>query len=405
MGIGGSIHNGGRIRGIATTLRFPFYEHGQLCLHQAVVRFYGVSYTFGSRNLIEIDRRSMADMETSAKEDFAHAFSLAKKALEFVGKFRTPPTPEIYAVWYRFAEESNPALLEQLNHATTVVGEVTREQLESLYNQFVATSEEEFEASEAISEGLLDEVQSLKSLIDSQLTASAQFGDTVNTASGRLSGQDVNFPAIQDCIDVLLSANGEMIQELRSKSQELEDSRSQIDQLRIQLSNSQKELMTDPLTGIGNRRFFEAAVSKALKSQSKSKERAYLLIVDLDDFKNINDSYGHAVGDEVIRFVAKKLTTLCEHAAAARFGGDEFCLVLHAEDAAIVQDLAESVQEEFSRESFQSEDGTGRLSVSIGVARLREEDTADSWLERADRLVYTAKESGGNCVRLERELS
>ncbi len=169
---------------------------------------------------------------------------------------------------------------------------------------------------------------------------------------------------------------------------------------RRELREMHQVAMTDALTGIGNRRHLEGRLRAAIAEFQVNTNQVGLLSIDVDHFKQFNDSYGHNTGDSVLRMVAQTM----RHALRAtdttgRWGGEEFIAILH--DVRDKDDLlaaAEKVRAlvEHSRLDL---DGQGlAVTVSIGGTLLLPRDTADSFVGRADQLMYRSKESGRNYV-------
>ena len=346
-----------------------------------------------------------AEKQTDSKSgvEYATTFALAKEALTYIGTFKTPPTPEVYEVWYRFVEGGNEAINEQLRHAVNVAKSVSKTQLEHLKQQFLNEADGTT-ANELISESLSVQMEGLQKLLSSQLGANGEFGESLENASSTL-GETVVPDEIQSCLRTVLRKSESMQQRLASMDAKLVESRSQIEGLREGLTESQKAMLTDPLTGIGNRRFFDTIMSKAFADSRERKAIQFLMLVDLDNFKDVNDTYGHAVGDAVLRFAAKKMQGLAADASFARYGGDEFAVFVNVDSADSVQTLANCFCEYFSSNTIVVEKTGERvsgLSVSIGAALLRSEDTRDSWFERADKLLYSAKNGGRNRASIER---
>jgi diguanylate cyclase len=250
-------------------------------------------------------------------------------------------------------------------------------------------------------------MDSLQLLIRDQLTANDEFSVSITNAGAGLDVPGISPEKVRDSVRIVLHSNEKIRGQLHELKNQLEESRSQIDHLRTSLQESQKSLMTDPLTGVGNRRFFDAMLTQAIK-HSKGEQHTFLILVDLDDFKQINDSFGHSVGDDVLAFVATEMQRIAAEASIARHGGDEFALLLRMNEPEQAHQLAQDIGQFFSHKNFtlaNSGEVIGRLTVSIGVARLREDDDRDSWFQRADGLLYNAKNSGRNCVYMERELT
>jgi diguanylate cyclase len=174
--------------------------------------------------------------------------------------------------------------------------------------------------------------------------------------------------------------------------------------MREQLGTLQGEALTDPLTGLRNRRGFELAVAQVVAASGRGLEGTALLLADIDHFKRINDTYGHLFGDEVLRASAQVFTGAVKgRDVVARFGGEEF-LILLADTATIgAIALAEKIRKAFGEVRIRR---TGReetiepVTISIGVAVPAAAESIEQVIERADKALYQAKNEGRNCVRL-----
>ena len=150
----------------------------------------------------------------------------------------------------------------------------------------------------------------------------------------------------------------------------------------------------DPMTGLANRRHFELALAREVDRVARSGESALLLAVDIDHFKRINDTHGHAVGDQVIRAVG----------LVARIGGEEFAIVLPNCPAAFGPQVAARIRQRVARTMVLLADGRSvAVTVSVGGAFAQQwvRSSAELWLERADRQLYRAKAEGRDRVCLE----
>ncbi len=162
------------------------------------------------------------------------------------------------------------------------------------------------------------------------------------------------------------------------------------------LANMQQDLLrlalTDPLTGVLNRRaFFESAQEVCGRGQTLC-----AIVMDIDHFKRINDVYGHDVGDEAIRGVAREVAG--EKAITGRLGGEEFAMLLEGRDLAAALRIAEELRARISAMRVQTEKQRLKLTCSFGVSQWEPGDTIDRLLKRADIAVYSAKSSGRNRV-------
>ncbi|WP_138510211.1 PleD family two-component system response regulator [Maricaulis alexandrii] len=173
------------------------------------------------------------------------------------------------------------------------------------------------------------------------------------------------------------------------------------DRLRASLDQSLEMAVTDPLTGLHNRRYISSRLRQALAGANNGGAPVSVLIADIDHFKSINDLYGHEAGDHVLQGFAKRM-----HAAlraldlAARYGGEEFLVVMPGAGMAEAQIAAERLRAEVADTPFLLEDGTDiAVTVSIGLAQAQVGETFESLLRRADVALYAAKHDGRNQVQ------
>ncbi|MCS7190579.1 MAG: GGDEF domain-containing protein [Fimbriimonadales bacterium] len=177
--------------------------------------------------------------------------------------------------------------------------------------------------------------------------------------------------------------------------------RGQVHHLMRELEQARRESTTDPLTGLYNRRAFEECLHHTIALRQLFGYPAAMLLIDIDHFKQINDSYGHAVGDEALRWIAERIVRVCKRKGdfAARYGGEEFAVILRETTLRDAQKLAQQLMHQVQRDTLTLPNGdTLRLTVSIGVSELAPHETAEAWFERTDALLYQAKRAGRNRI-------
>ncbi|MEK5331836.1 sensor domain-containing diguanylate cyclase [Lysinibacillus sp. FSL W8-0992] len=219
-----------------------------------------------------------------------------------------------------------------------------------------------------------------------------------------------------ECIDCILVPMKKRIDyelELRSAKKQLEaaylekdQALAKLEQLHLEIGKKQDELLninatlvelsvTDKLTGLKNRRFFQEQLEEQLAIFHESAKPFSLLILDIDHFKKVNDTFGHQVGDEVLAQLAQILNAQARQGdVVARFGGEEFVIILPETDVTTSWTIAEQLRQAVEQAQWQ----TGSITISIGIATVTEEDTDLTILKKADKALYVSKENGRNRV-------
>ena len=170
-----------------------------------------------------------------------------------------------------------------------------------------------------------------------------------------------------------------------------------------ELEELRKESLVDPLTGLGNRRFADISLASSARRLEAEGLPFGVLMLDIDHFKDINDSYGHPFGDRVLRMIGWTLANAVRRMdSAARWGGEEFIVIAPGADAAVLADMAERTRALVERSWIMNE-GKERVSatVSIGGAVARKGESAEGLVGRADERLYECKRSGRNRVEVE----
>jgi diguanylate cyclase (GGDEF)-like protein len=185
------------------------------------------------------------------------------------------------------------------------------------------------------------------------------------------------------------------------RSVQFEELGSELKTMHKRLEDARRSSETCALTGLHNRRSLDAYLDRVVEFDGLTGVPAMLMILDVDNFKRINDNFGHPVGDEAIKALAKELLRvfLRKHDFVARYGGEEFVVVVRDMEFKHASSLAERARERLAGVKLPAHPQV-TLSVSIGVAELRPSDDPGTWLMRADEALLRAKQLGKNCVVL-----
>jgi len=156
----------------------------------------------------------------------------------------------------------------------------------------------------------------------------------------------------------------------------------------------------DYLTGLYNRRYFYDLGPKLVNDCLRQKTAAAVAILDIDHFKRLNDTYGHEIGDEVLKAVADRLATIFEGSdnLLSRLGGEEFAILFPMMDSMAASKLCDEIRSDISRMKVMADDEELSVTVSIGVAEISDYETFDNYLNAADQFLYMAKHKGRNQV-------
>jgi len=171
----------------------------------------------------------------------------------------------------------------------------------------------------------------------------------------------------------------------------------------ILLEKLKEQANRDPLTNMYNRRYFASISNTIIGLTNRSKEPLSVIMIDIDKFKNINDTYGHSIGDEILILIANKLMNLVRKSdTIARIGGEEFVILLPNANATQANVLAQKLRKEVAQIIYKNGTSSISFTISLGVYEFnnKEDKNIESALNKADKALYDAKNSGRNRVSI-----
>ncbi len=345
--------------------------------------------------------QNTGEIQVDEREQYTTSLGLAKRALEFIVRYGTPPTPHAYELFYTVCVGQNAALNKALAEVISEKRKLSANDAEKLYQQFL-TSEPSAEKIETIGAKMSSEMATVLSLLGTATTSANSYQATLLNAEERLhnSSSEKN---VADMIQTLNSATRSMARTNSEVTANLELTRAQVEQLEDCLKLAREESSRDALTGLVNRRRFDLVLDETILISNRSSKPASLLIIDIDHFKTFNDTYGHVAGDSTLRYVASCIkSNIKGQDSAARYGGEEFTIILPNTTIEHAMGLAERIRHLINARHLVKKatgEDMGRVSVSIGVTQNEEGDTSESFLDRADMCMYAAKLAGRNQVK------
>ncbi|MCK1480539.1 diguanylate cyclase [Bradyrhizobium sp. LB1.3] len=333
--------------------------------------------------------------------DYDYAASIAGRAMRSMAEQRIPATPTNFAVWFQYFAGSH----DDLRNAIDLLIDHNRpfdvRTNQDLFETYVAPQ---------VSAIVVDTSERLHTLMG----AAKDFLATA-IADNHSQMQAINEVADQGNAGVDPKALvAQLMNELgraATRATRLEagfaEKTRELDVIRDSLSKSEERARTDTLTGLANRRALDEFLRK-VQATADWGEPFSVLMLDIDHFKTFNDSFGHGVGDQVLRLMAKVLREkVREQDLSARYGGEELIAVLPDADLAACAEVAERIRRAIA-ESRITRRSTGEvlpdITVSIGVAQYRIGEATADLIERCDRALYLAKNGGRNRVVTEIEL-
>jgi len=333
-------------------------------------------------------------------DEHERTMAFAEVALGQIRSLRQAAIPRNYEIWYVYATGYNPAFNKVINETLARNGKLTESDLEQIYDNYLSPIRTT-ERIDKLGGRVITEIDDVMRLITDALGMTAGFGNSLKGAAEKL-GAAHSREQVKAVITALIKSTTEIQEANKALESRLEHSKIEINNLQHSLEAIRTESMTDPLTGLGNRKYFDRAVADAVAMALKEGAPLSLLMFDIDHFKSFNDNYGHLTGDQVLRLVAISLKqTIKGQDITARYGGEEFAVVLpntRINQAVTVADhirravMAKELKKKSTGEIL------GRVTISVGVSMLRCGDTTDSLIERADTCLYVAKRNGRNRV-------
>lgn len=348
---------------------------------------------------------SASNEETSAERPADPAYraaqSLAYKALLLADTYQTPPVPRAYEVWYSYAKGIPEAVAQKINTLIARKGALDVYDLDQIHLAHLSHSETERKRQELIGDYLDREMEDIIRLVQSHLESSENYSGSLEKSAAQLA--PTSSPAqIKNVVEALLAENRKMRSDSTKLRESLQQTKSQVRQLRTNLAKSREKELRDPMTNLANRRLFEMHLTKEIAEARRSGAPLCLAIADIDHFKRFNDTFGHLVGDDVLRYFAGIFAgAVSGRDLAARFGGEEFALILTGRDPKAAAEVVQGIMTALSTSRLVVSKGKtpiGDLTASFGIALLGPEDDLDGLVQRADDRLYEAKRAGRNRI-------
>ena len=339
-----------------------------------------------------------ADVE--AKMRGPEAYKVAHETLDVMERHAVWPTPLNFELWSHFVADPTGELARELNRlilSGEPMTETVSEELAAAYLPKARLNEQIRDAGDQLSK----ELAAVSTAIKEAQKSNETYGQTLASAGQGLSDAK-DATQIRAMVDSLSTATRRVQKENKSLEKRLAESTGEVQRLREHLEQVRRDATTDGLTNLANRKAFDDELARACADADESGTPLTLAVLDIDHFKNFNDTWGHQTGDQVIRYVASVIGRLgCTPRFSARYGGEEFAVILPGEDATVVERCLEEIREEVASRMLKrrsTNEDLGTVTISSGLATRREGESGICVMERADAALYASKRAGRNRV-------
>jgi diguanylate cyclase len=324
--------------------------------------------------------------------------SVLKSVLPVMSRHATGYHPISYTVWYEYSKGTNKGLKLDVDAELQHWERLTATQTYAIYVKHLVDPAERAVLSART--GLVDLVADVKGKVNDAERRAAGF-DTQLTRfqSGLATAKSIE--DMQGNVAAMLEETKKVSESLGRVTNQLEESKKEAQRLVDELKNMREEALVDTLSGLFNRRGFDLELQR-LTSRTGKDDSLALIMLDIDQFKNLNDTYGHPFGDAVIGIVGQFIQN-CVGAAgvAARYGGEEFAVLLPNCSPADAEKMGQTIRvrvENGKIKRRKDDEAIGGITISGGIAFWKSGEEAVAVVERADKALYAAKHAGRNRI-------
>ncbi len=334
-------------------------------------------------------------------ESLSASYLTAERAIAGLKSAGLAASPKNIELWFHFAEGRNPALARDFHKVTRPDGTILQSDADALYDAHVLKQGLSRDIIDLI-QRFEDEMMKIADVVETTGANASGNSEKLRFLSTELKRSASDNPAIGALMDSVLS----VAKSVREANERLEDqlakSSDEVVTLRRNIENIQQEAMLDPLTGVKNRKTFDNEVARLMREATGAGQPLALIMADVDHFKQFNDRWGHQTGDHVLRLVADVMNANVKgQDVLARYGGEEFAIILPGTSLANAVMLADRIRKAVESRRLKkrrTDEDLGVITLSMGAALLRWDDTVESLIERTDGLLYAAKKAGRNRV-------
>jgi diguanylate cyclase len=345
--------------------------------------------------MAQVMRIGAADEEERAGND-----EIARRAIGFAERYDTPLIPEVFSVWFAYAGRRNGQLNDLMDKWMNTSQPFTESALCEVYHQYLSPRTLSDDLRE-IGSDLSSAIGDVSETIETNLREHSAFSGALRSAKQSLV-HGSSKREISSTIAHLHKVNQSHLASAQRMSVQLEKNRNKVSRLERELMEVKRAANTDYLTKLANRRRLDDLLDDALLVARHKKHAVTFALGDIDGLEQVNQRWGLSAGDNVMKVYANELQKKVSGSQVpARFSGAKFALLLPNTPVQDALDLVEQIRVNFRNIDWVSDDTgekIGNLTVSFGLTDLRDGDTKERLIDRADKLLMEAKDSGRDKV-------
>ncbi|MGQ0526576.1 MAG: GGDEF domain-containing protein [Alphaproteobacteria bacterium] len=324
----------------------------------------------------------------------------ASKTFERVQKDKLTPHPDNFELWYVYYAKLDPEVVRAIDLIQADGKTITDDHCRDIHARFLSDTVEQERVLNA-GDKIQKTISNVYDLVADVKESATQYNVNLSESTGNLH-DDLSPQEINRVLQSIMANTEDMIKHNQVLEDELNKSFEAMQELQRDLEVVRREALTDGLTNVSNRKAFDSELERTILEAQASNQPLSLIMLDIDHFKVFNDTYGHQIGDQVLRLVARTLIEGVKgRDMAARFGGEEFAIILPDTGLQGAFKVADALRKAVASKEVinRSTGGTlGRITMSGGVAQYIAGETLEDMLARADEALYAAKNAGRNQI-------
>ncbi|MEG3087617.1 GGDEF domain-containing protein [Sphingomonas sp. PB4P5] len=331
----------------------------------------------------------------------ADAGDLFDRVGAFLRDHRLSPDPAHYAFAYRVLTQPDSVAARTMQCLSADGIRLSRRDIEALggrvHEGAPTGTTAAPDATSTVRDGLVAQTQmqvdGFSDMVQAMRAEAEDFGRDLAASADAMRQEDML------AIDDVIRLTGTMIDRVRTAETRLDAATREANELRAKLEEARDNARRDPLTDLPNRRAFEEAFAQAVANG----QRVCIAVCDVDRFKTVNDRFGHAVGDRVLKAIAEALSQACGGHLVARYGGEEFAILFADLDRPAAQRTLDGARQAVAAKRYRvrgSDEPLGEVTFSAGLTCAAPGEPLAAAFGRADTLLYTAKNAGRNQLRI-----